>query len=65
MKSWKTTVAGIGVILAAIGKAIGEYTTGGIAAIDFAVLFGAISAGGGLLIARDNNVTSEDVGAKK
>jgi hypothetical protein len=64
MKSWKTTLAGVGVILAAIGNAIGQFVAGGVAAVDFTVLIGGISAGGGLLLARDNDVSSKDVGIK-
>jgi hypothetical protein len=62
MRSWKTTLAGIAGILIAGGTAINFVLAG-----DFASAIAAASvvpAAIGLLFARDNNVTSEDVGAK-
>ena len=65
MKSWKTTVAGIAAILTAGGAALTAISDGNPATEpDYAALIAACIAGLGLLFARDNNVTSEDAGAK-
>jgi hypothetical protein len=61
MSSWKTTLAGIAAVLASLAvslKAVvaGDYATAVTAAA-------GISAGIGLIFARDNNVTSEKAGA--
>ena len=60
--SWKTTVCGALALIAALA-------TGGLAilngeSIDIEVIAGAL-AGVGLLVARDNSVTSESAGAKR
>ena len=65
MNSVKTTALGIFTILAAIGgagKAIldGDPST----TFDLATTLAAITAGFGLIVARDNNKSSEQVGAK-
>lgn len=64
-RSWKTTAGGIGGILAGLGiiaNAIASKTpVDWVATIGAA--FAAISAGVGLLMARDNDKTSADVGA--
>lgn len=57
MKNIKTTLAGIGAIVTALGIAITQYTAGGIATIDFGALIVAITAGVGLIAAKDSNVT--------
>jgi hypothetical protein len=57
MKNLKTTLAGIGAIVTALGIAITQYTTGGIATIDFGALIVAVTAGVGLIAAKDSNVT--------
>ena len=63
--SWKTTVAGVGMILGAIGVLCGALTSK--APVDWTTTGGAILAGItggiGLIFARDNNKTSADVGA--
>lgn len=61
-KSWKTTAAGIAAILVAIGTAVksladGDPTTN----IDIGSLVAAVMAGVGLICARDNDKSSEDV----
>ena len=61
MKSWKTTVSGIASILAGVVLALRAITGEGEA--DFAGAIAAITAGVGLLMARDNDQTSESVGA--
>lgn len=65
MKSWKTTVAGIGGILAAVGGALallfdGKPDTNP----DWTAVIAAVTAGVGLILARDNDKSSEDVNAK-
>ncbi len=66
MKSWKTTVAGIAAIVAAIALAVKAEFDGDPATVaDWAAAVTAILAGIGLILARDNNVTSEDAGAKQ
>lgn len=65
MKSWKTTVAGIGMILGALGAAMKLIGAGNYDVDQLTVLAGTIAGGIGLICARDNNVTSEQAGAKK
>jgi hypothetical protein len=65
MKSWKSTVFGIGAILTATGSILQALFDGNPNTNpDFAPLIAALSAGLGLLFTRDNDVTSEDAGAK-
>lgn len=65
MKSWKTSAAGIGAILVAIGSALTAHFDGDPVTVpDWGAVIAAIIAGIGLLAARDNNVSSEQVGAK-
>jgi uncharacterized membrane protein YhiD involved in acid resistance len=64
MKSWKTTVAGVGAILIAIGAALGaQFDSDPATVADWGAVIAAVIAGVGLLFARDNNVTSEQAGA--
>jgi len=64
-KSWKTTAAGIGAILMALGSLLQALFDGNPSTEpDYAALVAAIIAGVGLLAARDNGVSSEDAGAK-
>jgi hypothetical protein len=58
MKSTKTTISGIGVILATLGNAIAEYTAGGFAGVNVGVLIAGFSTGVGLILAKDFNVTN-------
>ena len=65
MKSWKTTVTGIAAILTAVGAALtAVFDADPATNIDIATTVSAVMAGLGLIFARDNGVTSEDVGAK-
>ena len=64
-KSPKTTVLGIGTIMAALGSCLTAAFDGNPATNpDWTVLITAVTAGLGLIFARDNNKSSEDVGAK-
>lgn len=65
MSSWKTTVAGILTMLVPVFNAVSALLDNDPATVpDWGLAIAAITAGIGLLFARDNNVTSEDVGAK-
>jgi hypothetical protein len=57
--NWKTTLAGVGVILAAIGKAIGEYIAGDFSGVDWNGLALGVIAGIGLIMAKDAKPTAE------
>ncbi len=64
-KSYKTTIMGVAAIAGAIAAALkahydGDPTTN----VDFMTTFTSISAGVGLMTARNNKVSSEDVGIK-
>jgi hypothetical protein len=64
MKSWKTTVAGVGAILIAVGAALSAtFDTDPATVADWGAVVAATIAGIGLIFARDNNVTSEQAGA--
>lgn len=62
MKSWKTTLAGVCAIVAALAGAGADLAAGH--SVNLAALLPAIMAGVGLIAARDNGVTSEQAGAK-
>lgn len=65
MKSWKTTAAGVGAILVAIGAAMSaQFDADPATSPDWGAVIAAIIAGIGLIMARDNSVTSEQAGAK-
>lgn len=51
MKNWKTTVAGIGAILVAVGSAAKSFATG--APIDIPTVVASVMAGIGLILAKD------------
>ena len=63
MKSWKTTTAGIGAILVAVGSALSSMFDNDPATVaDWGAVVAAVIAGIGLLAARDNDKSSKDVG---
>lgn len=65
MKSWKTTLAGIGLILTSLGQVMtARFDSDLMTNPQWEVLIAAVIAGVGLFMARDNNKSSEDVGAK-
>lgn len=57
MKNWKTTLAGVATIITALGNAYLEYASGGLGAVNLAVLGTAVTAGLGLIIAKDHDAT--------
>jgi len=64
--NWKTTTAGIAAILVAVGVALTALTDGNPETnIDYAVLVSSVLAGVGLIMARDGDKSSEQVGAGK
>lgn len=66
MKSWKTTVSGVVAILMALcGAAQTLLDNDPATNPEWTAVVAAIMAGVGLIVARDNNKTSEDVGAKQ
>jgi len=66
VKSWKTTVAGIAGVVAAIATAVQAQFDGDPAtAPQWEVVIGLLATGVGLLLARDNDKTSEAAGAKR
>ena len=63
--SWKTTLSGVGAIITALGAALNALTDGNPdTAVNLSTTITAIMVGIGLIMARDNNKSSEDVGAK-
>jgi hypothetical protein len=66
MKSTRTTIAGIATILSAILIALAAMFDSNPATVaDWGVVFAGVSTGIGLLLARDNDKSSEDVGNSK
>jgi len=63
VKSWKTTVSGVLMIIMAVAGAVQAALAG--TDVSVTALLAAISAGVGLIAARDNGVTSEQAGAKR
>jgi hypothetical protein len=63
--SWRTTVAGIGAILVAVGGALSAtFDNDPLTVADWTAVVASVIAGFGLLAARDNKVSSEKAGAK-
>lgn len=61
-KSWKTTVTGVLAIVTAVIAVATALLAGH--APDYPTAISSVMAGIGLISARDNNVTSEQAGAK-
>jgi len=65
VKSWKTTVMGVCAILTAVAGAVKLLVDGDPATNpDWTATLAAVAAGIGLIAARDNDKSSESVGAK-
>jgi hypothetical protein len=65
MSSWKTTACGILAIVIAVASALKAMWDGDPATVaDWSTVGTSVMAGIGLLMARDNDKSSEDVGAK-
>lgn len=62
MGSWKTSLAGISTLLSVAVHVLNALVQG--TSIDTTVVATGLTTGVGLLFARDNNKTSEQVGAK-
>lgn len=59
IRSYKTTLSGVGVILATLGNAISQYSELGFAGIDIATILAGVSTGIGLIVAKDFNVSGK------
>ena len=65
MKSWRTTTAGILAIVTVVAAAFrAELDADPATVADWSLVIAAVVAGVGLIMARDNSVTSEVAGAK-
>lgn len=65
MKSWKTTAAGVGLFLTALGPALtAQFDSDPATEPAWGTVVAALIAGLGFFFARDNNVSSEKAGAK-
>jgi anti-sigma-K factor RskA len=63
--SWKTTAAGVSAIVAAVAGALGlMFDANPNTNPDWTAVIAAVTAGIGLIMARDNDKSSEDVSAK-
>jgi len=63
--SWKTTAAGIGGIMAVIGSALAAmFDTDPATVPDWTSVIAGITMGIGLICSRDNDKSSEQVGAQ-
>ena len=64
--SWKTSSAGIALIVAAIATAVAhQFDSDPNTIADWTTVIGLVIGGVGALFARDNDVSSEEAGAKK
>ena len=58
MTNWKTSAAGLAILLTTLGNALSQYLSGGFAAVNLTVLIGGISAAVAAFAAKDANVSN-------
>jgi hypothetical protein len=58
VRSWKTTVAGIVMIVTGLGNAVMQYVQGGLPAVQWETLIAAVVGGFGLIFAKDADVSN-------
>ena len=63
MTNWKTSAAGLGVLLITLGNAIQQYSAGGFAGLDLKVLLAGLAAAFSAFAAKDANVSNAPVPA--
>jgi hypothetical protein len=61
MTNWKTSAAGLAILLTVLGNALSQYLAGGLAGVNLTVLIGGISAAVAAFAAKDANVTGGTV----
>lgn len=64
MKSWKTSLAGVSTVLGGIAALAAMVAKGNYDGAGISAAIAAITSGFGLMFARDNKVSSEDVGIR-
>ena len=63
--SWKTSTAGIALIVAAVATAVShQFDADPVTVADWSAVIGLVVGGVAALFARDNDVSSEKAGAK-
>ena len=64
--SWRTTLGGVGVLLATVATALTALTDNNPETnVNWEILVAGVSAAFAMIAARDNKVSSEEVGANK
>lgn len=64
MTSYKTTILGVLTILGAVITAAVQFMNGGATAVNWEVAVFGVTSGFGLIAARDNDKSSQDVGIR-
>jgi hypothetical protein len=55
--NWKTSAAGLAILLTTLGNALSQYLQGGLAAVNITVLLAGLSGAFAAFAAKDGNVT--------